>query len=202
MPTNFLRKNVSVQEIFDQMNPKTKDKVIYTEKHRLALMHILNALIPANSDDKVIIGKESFTYHELNDILKNRLIIHDVDKLALLFCGYHPKSASTIHRMGMRHHMENNLKHTEIDMLEAVLDYESAGLTKPDKPRNAYLTIKDDIADNTIKQTMLNICTELGIDNPDTATIRYPDFKATMSDYELFEKAIGDINWLMHGTRR
>ena len=110
---------------------KNLEYCIYTYKHRNAMKYLFNKYIKFNP--------------ELTDDLKNalyqRILEHDIDKM-FLYLTLDKEKASKIHRNTASHHMENNLSKNELDYFEAILDYESAGYTKPDKPLNAYDTIK------------------------------------------------------------
>lgn len=68
--------------------------------------------------------------------------LHDVDKLFmyvfLSFIG--TKNISKIHRRLSKHHLDNHKTHTKDNILEAVIDWESARYTKADKPLNAWHT--------------------------------------------------------------
>ena len=67
---------------------------------------------------------------------------HDMDKLFMyIFCGFlGVKRISKIHRKYVSHHLSKNKNVTYSNVLEAVLDWESARYTKPDKPLNAWET--------------------------------------------------------------
>lgn len=67
---------------------------------------------------------------------------HDFDKLFMyIFLGFiETKKISKIHRKYAKHHLSLNKKFTFDNILEAVLDWESARFTKPDKPLNAWNT--------------------------------------------------------------
>ena len=45
------------------------------------------------------------------------------------------------HQKYNRHHVKNNLKKSQNDLLDTVIDWEYARMTKPDKPLNAYDTL-------------------------------------------------------------
>ena len=51
------------------------------------------------------------------------------------------KDIHKFHRKMNRHHVKNNLKKTTNDLIETIIDWECARLTKPDKPLNAYDTL-------------------------------------------------------------
>ena len=67
---------------------------------------------------------------------------HDLDKLFMfIFLGFiEVKRISKIHRKYAKHHLSLNKKFTFDNILEAVIDWESARFTKPDKPLNAWNT--------------------------------------------------------------
>ena len=65
---------------------------------------------------------------------------HDLDKIVLLVLGLSPRATSRLHRSWSRHHLNGG----DIrDKRGAALDWESALLTKPDKPRLAWETCGD-----------------------------------------------------------
>lgn len=63
-----------------------------------------------------------------------RGILHDADKL-LLYLFFDKKIVSKIHRKYARHHIGNHKN--EKDIINALIDWESARYTKPDKPETA-----------------------------------------------------------------
>lgn len=67
---------------------------------------------------------------------------HDLDKLFMyIFLGFiGVKRISKIHRKYAKHHLCIGKRFTFNNILEAVLDWESARFTKPDKPLNAWNT--------------------------------------------------------------
>jgi hypothetical protein len=62
-----------------------------------------------------------------------------MDKMYLLLF-YEKKDIESYHRSMSSHH-DNDIKKTELDYIEMVLDWESARYTKDDKPFNAYDTM-------------------------------------------------------------
>lgn len=96
----------------------------YTLEHKLAIM--------------------ALSYEFLGYISK-RIILHDTEKL-VLYTMMDPKNAHNLHRGYSIHHSENFLhggpKAATMNRTEAIFDYECARYTKPDKPLNAYETIK------------------------------------------------------------
>lgn len=99
---------------------KNFDKLVYTYKHR----KILNFLAKKYFDDPKVL---------------ERLKHHDMDKMYLLLF-YKKKDIESYHRSMSSHH-DNDIKKTELDYIEMVLDWESARYTKDDKPFNAYDTM-------------------------------------------------------------
>lgn len=77
---------------------------------------------------------------ETRRLLLLRARKHDLDK-QMLYTLIGKKESSAWHRANSSHHMENDIQKNYYDMVEAVIDYECAGYTKPDKSRNAYDTV-------------------------------------------------------------
>ena len=119
---------------------KNFDYCVYTYKHRKALEYLVHKLIK-DADTKV-------------EMLK-RIKTHDMDKMTM-YQFLDKKESSKIHRLTANHHMENDLPKSKYDYIEAVLDYESAGYTKPDKPLNAYDTINRFEKDKTLSKETIS----------------------------------------------
>lgn len=101
----------------------------YTYLHRIALKYYIEK-------------NEYLTEEERRELLK-RAEVHDMDKMSM-YLYMDKKQASDMHRKFAHHHIKepNNIyTPTEMDYLESIFDYECAGLTKPDKPLNAYDTV-------------------------------------------------------------
>ena len=96
--------------------------IVYTLKHKIAFLKV----------EKKLIGKNTI-----------KGVLHDIDKPFLyLFCFW--LSCEKIHKMHRKyskHHVNNNLKKTQADLIETVIDWECARFTKSDKPLNAYDTL-------------------------------------------------------------
>lgn len=69
---------------------------------------------------------------------KPRHLLHDLDKVIMLCLGVEVKKASRLHRSWSSHHEDKNGVITVV--VDAVIDWECARLTKPDKPMNAVET--------------------------------------------------------------
>ena len=123
----------------------------YTYRHRQALRYLIEKLI-----------RESDVKREM----LRRADVHDIDKI-IMYQFLSRKEASKIHKATATHHMANSIPKTYFDKLEAVLDYESAGYTKPDKPFNAFDTINrfknDGIVDAKTCDELLEICEKYGL---------------------------------------
>lgn len=118
-----LGRELEILEHFDlsDLSESTIEHIIYTIKHKKALI---------------------MTYIELNGYLPgydSRLFWHDTEKLFMYLLLDDCKKASKLHLAYSIHHYSN--WESEMDKVEAVLDYECARFTKHDKPLNAYETI-------------------------------------------------------------
>ena len=137
----------------------------YTYLHRKAFLYTVNKIIK-------------------DEVLKEQLIkrakAHDMDKM-MSYLTMSKEDASRIHRRTAKHHMENNLLKTHIDYVEAVIDYECAGYTKPDKPLNAYDTINHYHPKDSIY--LLTVCKVLGIDRS-YSNVDDEDAKEYMKQFE------------------
>lgn len=137
---------------------KNFDYCAYTYRHRRAVEYLANKLI---KDQKI-----------KAEMLK-KIQLHDMDKL-IMYQFLEKDKASKIHRETASHHMGNDIPKTYLDKLEAILDYESAGYTKPDKPLNAYDTLlmfrdKRALPDDIINE-LLDITKDLGINSSYSVT--------------------------------
>ena len=124
----------------------------YTYRHRKAFSYLVDKLI-RNEKTK-------------NEMIK-RARFHDLDKMTL-YLFLDKKQASFYHKETPSHHLENNLPKTHYDYLEAIVDFECAGYTKPDKPLNAYDTVskmyKNKIDENTYN-SLMNILKKYNLDS-------------------------------------
>ncbi len=95
---------------------------LYTLKHKKAFLKV----------EKQLRGKNTLSGY-----------LHDIDKpLLYLLCFWlELNQIQSIHRKYNRHHVKNTLKKTPDDLLDTVIDWECARMTKPDKPLNAYETL-------------------------------------------------------------
>lgn len=106
-------------------HPGTKEHFIYTLQHKRALLMVYTELFQTIPD------------------VNSRLYYHDSDKLWMYTFLSEVKKASKMHRTYSIHHVENWRIDSIEDRLEAMLDYECARITKPDKPLNACRTVKE-----------------------------------------------------------
>lgn len=127
------------------------DYCAYTYRHRRAMEYLIHKLLQEG---------------EIKNEMLKRVVEHDMDKI-IMYQFVSREEASAYHKNTSRHHMSNKLPKTYCDKLEAVLDYESAGYTKPDKPLNAFDTINrfkaSGIVSPSICDDLLIICKDLGI---------------------------------------
>ena len=117
----------------------------YTYMHRKAFEFVVRQIVKDGAEKEALLERAKW---------------HDLDK-SLLYTLMDKKLASKIHRAINSHHMENDIDKSYIDKLEAIIDYESAGYTKADKPRNAYDTVRDLLPEHT--DQLLPIMEHLGI---------------------------------------
>lgn len=121
------------------MLPINKKYIEYTWKHKKAFLYV----------EKQLLGKNTF-----------RGYLHDADKLILYL--FLPKKVCTfIHRKIAGHHLNKNKHHTKNDYIQAMIDWESARLTKKDKPLNARETL--DKYHPEFKDEMIPIFDEYGL---------------------------------------
>ena len=97
------------------------DHIVYTIKHKIAFLQV----------EKKLRGKNTFSGY-----------VHDMDKPFLyLALWLDMKDIQKIHRSHSRHHVKNNLEKSRDDLIDTIIDWECARITKPDKPLNAYQTL-------------------------------------------------------------
>ncbi|MFI3241850.1 MAG: hypothetical protein R3Y43_04710 [Alphaproteobacteria bacterium] len=102
---------------------KRLKRIAYTFKHKIAFLQT----------QKKLCGKNNL-----------RGYLHDLDKLLMYVFYWHLplKKISERHRLNNAHHVRSGLKKTREDLIETVIDWECARLTKPDKQLNAYETLQ------------------------------------------------------------
>ena len=76
----------------------------------------------------------------MSDLYESSVSWHDMDKIILYLC-FSKRETHIFHRANSRHHLENLLPKRTIDYVETIIDWECAGMTKLDKPLNAYDTL-------------------------------------------------------------
>lgn len=97
------------------------ERILYTLKHKRAFLEV----------EKRLRGRN--TLHGY---------LHDWDKPFLYLSFWLDlKKVQQIHRKHSRHHVRNTLDKTREDLIDTVIDWECARMTKPDKPLNAYQTL-------------------------------------------------------------
>lgn len=113
----------------DTMSFDNIDYMEYTYYHRIAIAQLFDEIATYPIFDSIV---------EKLD-LANNIKQHDIDKL-LMYLFFCKKTASKIHRTINAHHI-NDIQKCNIDLLEMILDWECAYLTKDDKKLNAYDTL-------------------------------------------------------------
>jgi len=100
---------------------KRFERILYTLKHKKAFLKV----------EKQLRGKN--TLHGY---------LHDWDKPFLYLAFWIDlKKVQKIHRLHSKHHVRNTLNKTRDDLIDTIIDWECARMTKPDKPLNAYQTL-------------------------------------------------------------
>jgi len=87
--------------------------------------------------------KEAFLRVEKELLSRNTIAgyFHDCDKQVLFLIPFVKKDTiSKIHRNCSKHHIQN--AKTERHIIQAIIDWECARYTKPDKPLDAFDTMK------------------------------------------------------------
>lgn len=132
---------------------EAKEHFLYTLKHKKALLMVYTELygtIPSNN---------------------SRLYYHDIDKLFMYTILSDIKKASKLHRGYSTHHVENWRVGNLDDRIEALLDYECARITKPDKPLNAYRTVNE--LKIQAKDDLEPLLKEVGLWSPDNKEFEF-----------------------------
>lgn len=155
-----------------------KKYMMYTLSHKVALI-------------KVYLGLQKKIGAEVDERFLKRLIYHDTDKF-YMYAVLDKKTASNLHRAYSIHHIDSYMGEdvryscTEQNgLFEALLDYECARFTKPDKPLNAYNTIQKIYPE--AYQLFKYLLEEYEIDGPENVEI--PD---VMMDEALRDKLISE----------
>ena len=92
----------------------------YTLKHKEAFLRV----------EKELLGRNTITGY-----------LHDCDKLLLYLTPFVSKDAVTkIHRRLSKHHIQN--AKSDKHVVQAIIDWECARFTKPDKPLDAFDTMR------------------------------------------------------------
>lgn len=118
-------------------------KFLFTFHIKLVILVLyLKGFMMKRNIDKIkyiIRHKKAFLMTEKKLLGSNTIrgYFHDIDKLVLLCIGVNPKKVSEIHRKRSRHHEQNGIIR---DIKGAIIDWECAAITKPDKPMNARAT--------------------------------------------------------------
>ena len=129
---------------------------IYTYRHRRAFEYCVRKYI--HNDP-------------LREEMLRRAAVHDMDKM-IMYLFMDQKAAQKLHVTTKPHHLENDLPRTYEDYVEAVMDYECAPYTKPDKPLNAFdfthLLMDWKALDEETGKKLISVMEDLGIANSDS----------------------------------
>lgn len=110
----------------------------YTHLHRIAFNKMKHNIINIIQENRVVADEEWIGV--ISDLYEPSVSWHDMDKIILYLC-FSKRDTHIFHRANSRHHLENLLPKRTIDYVETIIDWECAGMTKPDKPLNAYDTL-------------------------------------------------------------
>lgn len=128
----------------------------YTYRHRKMIQYLVEKLV---RDEAV---KEEMLRHAEN---------HDMDKI-LLYQVMEQEEAQHYHVEHQPHHPDCKKEKTIYDLIETVLDYESAPYTKPDKPMNAFdfthFLLDHHYLSSADAEILFQIMHDLGIDHSGT----------------------------------
>lgn len=131
---------------------KNFDWCAYTYRHRRMIDYLIEKLIHEDS---------------LKTEMRKHAKLHDMDKI-LLYQVMDQQTAQNIHVEEQPHHLNCKKEKTYYDLVETVLDYESAPYTKPDKPLNAFdfthKLIEMGLIKESVGEQLFQIMHELGID--------------------------------------
>lgn len=153
------------QNIWDESSRRA---VEYTLYHKVAFLHTYKYIISKIECDELV-------------------YTHDVDKL-VLYQFMSKSEASKVHRSYSSHHFPNT--NTPKLVISSIVDYECARITKPDKPLNAYETIKNFTPE--AYELYDEYLTSFGINS--SKRIRLPEsFRYTLSEEE-FNRLVGSTN--------
>ncbi len=98
----------------------------YTLKHRKKLIEL----------SEIYIGKKHYYFHDLDKVV-----------MYILIPWIGTKAIHKIHATLSPHHVRYFLGISKVDKKQAILDWESARFTKPDKPQNAAETLMNKYPD-------------------------------------------------------
>lgn len=120
---------IDMRDIIESPMPNF-DEIYSVIEHRQAFRFVLES------------SRFFYDFALYNNEMDYRANMHDLDKVFYLALGGDVQSASEYHRSHAPHHLGWNANPTREDLVEAIIDYESAGFTKLGKPFfNAYDTV-------------------------------------------------------------
>ena len=141
---NIIIERLKSHSLYDESSKKS-DYQNYTLNHKQAVIAMYMELCDRINPDGQITVPSSIVYHDTDKLVTYALL---------------PKAeASAIHKRLAPHHMGN--QRSPADIIDTVMDYESARFTKPDKPENAWGTVCSKYPD--YKGLVLPYVTALGL---------------------------------------
>ena len=177
--------------------PSTVPGIGYTLKHHMAVKLLINyhceKLMGKKLPDGSIFTKKDFS------IMKNRAACHDMDKIV---CGlaYPQMMVDYFHRMFNGHHEENIMgSMSKYDILEMIMDVESARYTKPDKGLTPWEAFSATGFKNYLGNIVIPYLHVLGFDRNDKSCI--PEIKKLCSREVYEADLVKEIVAYMHTTK-
>ena len=121
---NIIIERLKSHSLYDESSKKS-DHQNYTLNHKQAVIAMYMELCDRINPNGQITVPSSIVYHDTDKLVTYALLPKD--------------EASAMHKRLAPHHMGN--QRSPADIIDTVIDYESARFTKPDKPENAWGTV-------------------------------------------------------------
>lgn len=107
----------------NKKNMKLLENVIASYKH---IPYTVRHYFAYLKTEKELLGNYKYKFHDFDKLFMYVFLPYlGVDKI------------SEIHKKINKHHIQNNKDFSDCDYIAAIIDWESASYTKPDKPMNA-----------------------------------------------------------------
>lgn len=160
---------------------------VYTYRHRRAFSYLCEKLLAEG---------------EIKEEMRKRAEVHDLDKL-LLYQFLDAVESQQYHIAHKGHHIESGECTDYLNMLEMVIDFESAPYTKPDKPMNAYDFVHKlldmGLVEADFADRLFEIMHELGIDSsyaivPEESALMYIGDEETVTEEMILLELFNYVN--------